>query len=133
MARGFCCSIAFAVLALLGPACLNAGSPAGATVVHVVFVWLKEPGNSLHRERIIDASRKFSDIPGVLEVRVGEPIESDRDIVDDSFDIGLYMTFATPEALQRYLVDETHQAAVQEILRPLSARLLVYDFEDEGT
>ncbi len=104
-----------------------------ATVVHVVLVWLKEPGNPEHRQRIIDASRTFETIPGVIDVSVGEVVLSDRPIVDDSFDVGLYLTFSSVEAMNTYLADDRHQQALRDVFRPLSERYIVYDFQDAGT
>ena len=104
-----------------------------ATVVHVVLVWLKEPGNLKHRQRIIEISREFETIPGVIDVSVGEVVTSDRPIVDDSFDVGLYLTFSSVDAMNTYLADDRHQKALREVFRPLSERYIVYDFEDAGT
>ncbi len=103
------------------------------TVVHVVLVWLKEPGNLEHRQRIIEISREFETIPGVIDVSVGEVVPSDRPIVDDSFDVGLYLTFSSVDAMNAYLADDRHQQALREVFRPLSERYIVYDFQDEGT
>jgi hypothetical protein len=102
-------------------------------IVHVVLVWLKEPGNPDHRARITEATRRFSEIPGVDEVRVGEPLASERPTVDDSFDVGLYMTFPSKEALRNYLAHPEHKAAQRAILQPLVRKAVVYDFADEGT
>ena len=103
------------------------------TVVHVVLVWLKEPGNLEHRQRIIEISREFETIPGVIDVSVGEVVLSDRLIVDDSFDVGLYLTFSSVDAMKAYLADDRHQQALREVFRPLSERYIVYDFKDAGT
>ena len=103
------------------------------TVVHVVLVWLKDPGNLEHRQRIIEISREFETIPGVIDVSVGEVVTSDRPIVDDSFDVGLYLTFSSVDAMRTYLADDRHQQALREIFRPLSKRYIVYDFLDDGT
>ena len=102
-----------------------------ATIIHVVLVWLKEPGNPEHRRQVIDASREFETIPGVVEVRVGESVPSDRTVVDDSFDIGLYLTFANTEDLEAYLSSARHQTALRDVMRPLTSRYIVYDFEDK--
>ena len=69
-------------------------------------------------------------ISGVQEMRVGEKILSERPIVDDSFDVGVYMVFNDKEALERYLVHPIHVDAVKSVLRPLSSKILVYDFEE---
>lgn len=115
----------------------SAGTATGAaeteaSVVHVVLVWLKEPGNRDHRERIIQVTRTFADIDGVIEVRAGEPLASDRSVVDDSFDVGIYLRFGSSEAMRAYLADERHVAAVEQVLRPLTERYRVYDFVDPG-
>jgi hypothetical protein len=104
----------------------------GSRVVHVVLVWLKEPGNPDHRQQIIETTRGFSKIPGVDEVRVGEPIPGRRATVDDSFDVGLYMTFPSSQALQSYLSHPEHEAAQRAILKPVVKKVVVYDFEDGG-
>ena len=103
------------------------------TVVHIVLVWLKEPGNPEHRQRIIEISRDFETIPGVIDVSAGEVVTSDRPIVDDSFDVGLYLTFSSVDAMKAYLADDRHQQALREVFRPLSERYIVYDFQDAGT
>jgi hypothetical protein len=101
--------------------------------VHVVLVWLKEPGNPEHRQQIVDATREFETIPGVIDISVGEVVPSDRPIVDDSFDVGLYLTFSSVDAMRTYLADDRHQQALRDVFRPLSERYIVYDFEDAGT
>lgn len=101
-------------------------------IVHVVLVWLKEPGNQEHRAQVIHATRRFAEIPGVEEVRVGEPISSQRSTVDDTYDIGLYMIFASTEALDSYLAHPLHKDAQRSVLRPLVSKIVVYDFEDNG-
>lgn len=101
-------------------------------IVHVVLVWLKAPGNAEHRLRIIEATRSFSAIPGVEEIRVGGPVPSERSTVDDSFDVGLYIVFSSQEALDAYSAHPLHKTAQQTVLRPLVARVVVYDFRDDG-
>ena len=102
-------------------------------VVHVVLVWMKEPGNEAHKARIVEATRGFSTFPGVEEIRVGEPVPSERPTVDDSFDIGLYIIFSSKQALESYLAHPEHQAAQRSILRPLVEKVVIYDFWDDGT
>ena len=99
-------------------------------LTHVVLCWLKEPGNAEHRSQIIEVSKTFTKIPGVLEVRVGKVIESDRAIVDDSFDVGILVTVSDVERLQEYLDHPIHQKAKQDVLLPLVEKVLVYDFQE---
>ena len=99
------------------------------TLNHVVLCWLKEPGNTAHRDQIIEISRTFKDIPGVLKVSAGEVIASDRPIVDDSFDVGILVIVPDAKRLQEYLHHPIHQNAKRDILLPLVEKVLVYDFK----
>jgi hypothetical protein len=97
-------------------------------VIHTVFLWLKKPGDEQHRQRLLYATHRLRAIPGVLDIHFGEMIGSDRDIVDDSFDIGITMYFSTTEAMNEYLVHPLHRAVVEQEIRPLVDRIVVYDF-----
>lgn len=97
-------------------------------VIHTVFLWLKKPGDEQHRQRLLQATHRLRAIPGVLDIRFGEKIESDREIVDDSFDIGITIYFSTIETMNDYLVHPLHHAVVEQEIRPLVDRIVVYDF-----
>jgi hypothetical protein len=100
-------------------------------VHHLVLCWLKEPGNSAQRQQLIEQTRLLRQIPGMRELRVGEVIPSDRAIVDDSFDIGIVMTFDNEADMNWYLQHPQHRWAVKEHILPLTRKILVYDFKGE--
>ena len=97
---------------------------------HVVLCWLKEPGNAKHRNQIIEVSKSFRKITGVLEVRAGQVVSSDREIVDDSFDVAIVVIVPDQKRLAEYLAHPVHQKAKSEILLPLVDRIVVYDFKE---
>ena len=97
---------------------------------HFVLCWLKEPGNLDHHKQIIDVSKSFRGIPGVLEARAGTAVPSARGIVDDSFDVGILIVVKDLDALNSYLEHPLHQKAKKEILLPLVDKILVYDLEN---
>lgn len=96
---------------------------------HVVLCWLKNPGNVEARQKIIDVSKSFAAIPGVISVKAGTAVPSQRAIVDDSFDVGIVFTFADRQAMQTYLEHPTHTQAVRNVIAPLTDRIVVYDIE----
>lgn len=100
-------------------------------LVHVVLVWLKEPGNLAHRQQIIEGSKMLRDIPGVLDLRVGEVVTSDRAVVEDSYDVGLYLRLADQQALDQYLIHPTHKETVKREFLPIMERYQVLDFRSE--
>jgi hypothetical protein len=115
------------LIALCLPLALLAGTDS-QPVEHVVIVWLKEPGNSAARNRIIEASQVLTEIPGVLSLRAGTVIASERPIVDSSFDVALVISFTDRAALAAYLGHPLHVELVETVLKPLVARIQVYDF-----
>ena len=108
--------------------CSSNNEPIKQRVNHVVLCWLKDSGNIEQRQKIIETSLKFSKIPGVLDVRAGEALKSDRLIVDSSYDVAIYMTYESVEDMNSYLIHPDHKKAVKEILKPLVKKILVYDF-----
>ena len=99
-------------------------------VIHTVFLWLKEPKNDQHRHQLLRASDQLRAIPGVVDIRYGETIASDRAIVDDSFHVGIYIYFSDVEAMNRYIVHPRHKRLVEQALKPIVDRIVVYDFHD---
>jgi hypothetical protein len=99
-------------------------------VVHTVFLWLKQSGNEQHRHQLLVATERLREIPGVLDIRFGEVIASDRDIVDDSFDVGIYFYFSDAAAMNHYLVDPLHKMVVEQDIKPVVERIVVHDFHD---
>lgn len=119
--------------ALFGQACVFAEeAPASNArrVHHVVIVWLKDAGSTAAREQYIAHSRRLSKLPMVLDYKVGTVLPKTREIVDSSYDIAVVSTFADQAAIQAYLDHPEHQTIVQEALKPLVARAIVYDFVD---
>ena len=97
---------------------------------HIVLCWLKEPGNEMHRKQIIEITKTFQKIPCVIEAQAGEVVMSDRDIVDDSYDVGILIVTKNENELQKYLDHPIHQKAKKDVLVPLVDKILVYDFKN---
>ena len=129
--RGAC----LALLVVIAASCQSQSRSAGASaepeapVTHVVLVWLKTPGDEAARRRIIETSNTFETIPGVIRVRSGRPLPSTRPVVDSSYDVAVVMTFKDEAALRAYDAHPMHRKAVEEVLRPLAGKILIYDVQ----
>jgi hypothetical protein len=97
-------------------------------VQHVVIGWLNEPGNAEARQKVIEASYGFAEIPGVLSVSAGPSLSSERAIVDSSYDVGVVITLKDAAALAAYLEHPKHKHALKEVLQSLIQKMIVYDF-----
>jgi hypothetical protein len=121
------------VAAILLTGCATATKQASAgKFYHVGLVWLKEPGNAEHRQKIVAAAHSFArEIPEVQFLSVGQPPPSTSPYVDGSFDICFVMRLEDKAALDRYGKHPVHQQAAQEVFLPLSRKFLFYDFTSE--
>ena len=114
-----------ALLLCMLPCAATAAGSSG--VEHVVMCWLKTPGDAAQIEEVLRVSRELATIPGLRSLHAGTALQSERPIVDDSFDVGVVMDFESPEAMDAYLVNPEHVRRVNETLRPLCGRVLVHD------
>jgi hypothetical protein len=115
-----------AVISLVS--CANIAPPAApGSVDHIVIVWLKNSGNQADRQAVLAAANDLRGISGISFLDSGTPLASNREIVDDSFDVGFTMRFDSPAALRAYEADPIHVKKVTEVLKPLSRKIVVYD------
>ncbi len=103
-------------------------SSADGAVNHIVIAWLKQPSDVEARKRFIETTKRFAKLPGVIGHRVGPVLPSDRKVADSSFDIAVVITFENKEALAAYLEHPEHKKGVEEVLKPLVEKVVVYDF-----
>lgn len=97
-------------------------------ITHVVMVWLNEPGNEKQRAAFIKASEQLNDLPGIVNRHVGVVMSSDRNIVDDTFDVAVTVTLENKKALQAYLNNPKHKKILHDKIKPLVNRTVAYDF-----
>jgi len=130
--RLFLATFVLGLIALLsGCATAPKSGPTGK-INHIGLIWLKEPGNAAHRQRIIDAAHRFArEIPEVAFLSVGQTLPKRSQLVDASFDICFVMRFEDKAALDRYGKHPVHQKAAQEVFLPLSQKTLFYGFTSE--
>ncbi len=107
---------------------LGCKTTAKGKVEHIVLVWLKRPGNAADRATLIATARKFqAEIKQIQHLSVGTAVPSERPIVDDSFDVGFVMRFASKADMDAYEKHPVHVNAVKQTLMPLAKKVQVYD------
>ncbi len=113
----------------------STGAQAAATrsgqVTHVILFWLKRPGNVDDQNFLRRALRTLRRARGVNDIRVGRPLLVDRPSVEQSFDLGVVMTFRDREALEKFERDPRREQAIDAMLRPLVRQYTVYNFVNE--
>ena len=95
--------------------------------VHVVYFWLKDPGNMEDRKALEASLEKFMRTSRYAKTKfVGIPPKATREVVDDSFAYNLVLTFASAEEQEMYQKEEAHLLFIKES-EDLWERVVVYD------
>ncbi len=104
--------------------------PPPDAVVHVVVMWFEESAETEQAQRVIDLTRTFEAIPGVLEIRVGEPVSSGEGTIDRPFSVAMYIVFESESALAGYADHPIHRRAVNSGALAGLERMETFDFVD---
>src|SRR5690606_13504305 len=96
-------------------------------ITHVVFFWLNET-NQDQQAKLLEGAASLATIPGVIGFRSGIPIPSDRPVVDSSYSVGISMSFQDQEAADAYQDHPVHEAFIEQYVKPMVAKVVVYDF-----
>lgn len=99
----------------------------GKEITHVIMVWLNNTGDEKVREEFVKISETLNDLPGIVYRHVGIVSTSDRQIVDDTFDVAITVTLKDKAALKGYLEHPKHKEVLKKI-KPMVNRVVAYDF-----
>ena len=109
----------------------NGISHTSTSVEHIVLVWLKKGYTEKDLQVVIKESKALRAIPGIIDMKLGRPLPSERAIVDDSFQLGIIMSFESAVKMNEYLTHPDHVRRVKETLKPMSSKIAVYDIVPE--
>lgn len=98
--------------------------------IHLVYFWLNKDAPAGAREQIAaDCRTLLAEIPGVKHVWAGHPAMTPRDVVDNSYDVGLCVVLDDKAAHDVYQTHEKHLAFISRN-KAHWQRVQVYDFVD---
>jgi len=94
------------------------------TFVHHVHFWLKDKADKL---RLIDGLNTLAPIQHIRDIHIGVPANTNRDVIDRSYDVSLLLLFDTPAAQDAYQIDPTHVNFAEHYAKPLCSKVVVQD------
>ncbi len=98
-------------------------------MIHHVFFWLKNPGSTTDRQKLIEGLKTLAGIKEVKKLLIGTPAATEqRGVVDNSYDVSELMYFDTIEAQNAYQVHPIHKAFVEKYSH-LWNKVVVYDMQ----
>lgn len=108
----------------------QADSAPGGQVVHVIMMWFDDSVTVEQRQQVIEVTRGFSKIPGVVDIRVGETLQVGGGNIDSSYSVGAYIVLENEVALEEYINHPIHVAAKQSGALDGLEKMVVYNFTD---
>jgi hypothetical protein len=94
--------------------------------VHTVFFWLKEKENESHRKQLHEGLLELSKIAEIGDAYIGQPANTNREVIDSSYDFSLTFVFDTPENQDIYQDHPDHHAFIAKCSM-LWQKVQVYD------
>ena len=96
---------------------------------HVVIFWTDPEKPTAPEELLAGARHYLTQIPGVISCHVGQMVRSHRDVVDQTYAVGLNLQFESKAAQDIYQDHPLHLEFVEKVFKPNCQRVVVYDFE----
>lgn len=96
--------------------------------IHVVYFWMKPGSTDAARQQLVADSKAYlGKIPTVRHLWVGRPAMTPREVVDNSYDVGLCVALDDSAGHDVYQVHELH---LEFIARNKAHwdRVQIYDF-----
>jgi hypothetical protein len=96
---------------------------------HIVIFWT-DPSNPAAADELVAGAEKYlRPIAGVRLFHVGRMAASHRDVVDQSYQVALNLTFDSRADQDAYQVHPSHIEFVEKVFKPNCQRVVIYDFE----
>ena len=97
--------------------------------VHHVFFWLKEPKNSDACNEFLKGLRALLQVQQIQSYHIGAPVQSSREVVDDSFTYSYMAFFKNMEDQAIYQTHPIHLKFIEDC-QHLWEKIIVYDAMD---
>lgn len=96
--------------------------------IHSVYFWLKDDLDDTRRVEFKEALKGLHVIESLEAIWVGDPVASERPVVDSSYDFGLVTVFKDAAGHDTYQTHAAHQAFLAKFA-PYWKQVKVLDFK----
>ncbi len=93
---------------------------------HTVFFWLKNPENTSDREALQAGLLKLAQIDLIQEAFVGKVADTNREVIDSTYDFSITFLFANSENQEAYQTNADHYTFIDNCSH-LWKKVQVYD------
>ena len=96
---------------------------------HIVIFWTDPCNPNAADELVAGAEKYLKGIPGIVNFHVGKMVPSHRSVVDQTYQVALNVVFDSKKSQDDYQVHPLHVEFVEKVFKPVSKKVVVYDFE----
>jgi hypothetical protein len=97
--------------------------------IHHVYFWLKNPNSKDDRAKLVEGLKKLSKVKTIKMFHIGQPADTDRDVIDRSYAVSWFTLFDNATDQQSYQTDPIHLKFIEEC-SGLWTKVVVYDSVD---
>lgn len=97
--------------------------------VHHVYFWLNDPSSKEDLSALVKGLESLSKIPYIKLFHIGKPADTNREVIDSSYNVSWLLVFNNKEEEERYQKDPVHLKFVEDCKR-LWKKVVVYDSVD---
>lgn len=97
--------------------------------VHHVFFWLKERDSKEAHDKLLKGLKKLSKIDIIQKAHIGKPADTNRDVIDSSYQFSLLLFFKNAKDQDIYQEHPDHLAFIDDNA-DLLEKVQVYDSVD---
>jgi hypothetical protein len=95
---------------------------------HVVIFWTDPAKPEAASELVAGAEKYLKAIPNIQHFHVGQMVPSLRGVVDQSYQVGLNLVFATKQDHDTYQAHPLHKEFLEKVFSQYCRQARVYDF-----
>lgn len=94
--------------------------------VHHVYFWLKDADSDADRKKLLEGLNSLKPVETIKQIHIGKPAETDRDVIENTYDLSLLLIFDNLEDQEVYQKHPVHLAFVDKYAS-LWSKVIVYD------
>lgn len=94
--------------------------------VHHVYFWLKNTNSEADRKKLLEGLNSLKPIETIKQIHIGKPADTDRDVIENTYDFSLLLIFDNLEDQEVYQEHPIHLAFVDKYAS-LWSKVIVYD------
>lgn len=97
-----------------------------STFIHHVYFWLNNPDSKEDLAKLVEGLKKLSSVKTIKKFYIGKPADTNRDVIDSSYNVSWLLFFDNKADQDSYQVDPIHLKFVEEC-KHLWKKVTVYD------